>query len=180
MRFLKALVIAMGVLIVAATVALVVLVVQRSGGSSVASSPASLGQPAGPGTAGSAGAAKTKSYRVGQRGWAQREGLGLELEVFRRLLKDSTVPGLLRPMFSGWMCCAVCPRMNSRPLPWQSAWFSKTALSNWCPKGFGPAHTSNPDLIQDEGGITFFDTPIPSIESLLQMKALKCHSSQKL
>jgi len=58
-RFLKALVIAMGVLIVTATVALVVLVVQRSGGSSVASSPASLGQPAGTRIAGIAGAEKT-------------------------------------------------------------------------------------------------------------------------
>ena len=59
MRFLKALVIGMGVLIVAATVALVVLVVQRAGGTSTVFSAASLGQPAGTRIAGIAGADKT-------------------------------------------------------------------------------------------------------------------------
>ena len=59
MRFLKALVIGMGVLIVAATVALVVLIVQRSGGSTVGLGAAALGQPAGTRIAGIAGADKT-------------------------------------------------------------------------------------------------------------------------
>jgi hypothetical protein len=58
-RFLKALVIGMGVLIVAATVALVVLIVQRSGGSTVAFNSAALGQPAGTRIAGIAGSDKT-------------------------------------------------------------------------------------------------------------------------
>jgi len=58
-RFLKALVIGMGVLIVAATVALVVLIVQRSGGSTVAFNSAALGQPAGTRIAGIAGVEKT-------------------------------------------------------------------------------------------------------------------------
>ena len=58
-RFLKALVIGMGVLIVAATVALVVLIVQRSGGSTVAFNAAALGQPAGTRIAGIAGVEKT-------------------------------------------------------------------------------------------------------------------------
>ena len=59
MRFLKVLVIAMGVLIVAATVALVVLIVQRSGGTATGFSAASLGQPAGSRIAGIAGMEKT-------------------------------------------------------------------------------------------------------------------------
>jgi hypothetical protein len=58
-RFLKALVIGMGVLIVAATVTLVVLIVQRAGGSTVAFSAATLGQPAGTRIAGIAGVEKT-------------------------------------------------------------------------------------------------------------------------
>jgi hypothetical protein len=58
-RFLKALVIGMGVLIVAATVALVVLIVQRSGGSTVGLGAATLGQPAGTRIAGIAGSDKT-------------------------------------------------------------------------------------------------------------------------
>lgn len=58
-RFLKALVIGMGVLIVAATVALVVLIVQRAGGSAVAFNTAALGQPAGTRIAGIAGVEKT-------------------------------------------------------------------------------------------------------------------------
>ena len=58
-RFLKALVIGMGVLIVAATVTLVVLIVQRAGGSAVAFSAATLGQPAGTRIAGIAGVEKT-------------------------------------------------------------------------------------------------------------------------
>ena len=59
MRFLKALVIGLGVLIVAATVALVVLIVQRSGGSTVGLGAAALGQPAGTRIAGIAGVEKT-------------------------------------------------------------------------------------------------------------------------
>ena len=59
MRFLKALVIVRGVLIVAATVALVVLIVQRAGGASIALTAASLGQPTGSRIAGIAGAEKT-------------------------------------------------------------------------------------------------------------------------
>jgi len=58
-RFLKALVIGMGVLIVAATVTLVVLIVQRAGGSTVAFSAATLGQPDGTRIAGIAGVEKT-------------------------------------------------------------------------------------------------------------------------
>lgn len=58
-RFLKVLVIGMGVLIVAATVALVVLIVQRAGGSTVAFNAAALGQPAGTRIAGIAGVEKT-------------------------------------------------------------------------------------------------------------------------
>jgi len=53
------LVIGMGVLIVAATVALVVLIVQRSGGSTVAFNSAALGQPSGTRIAGIAGVEKT-------------------------------------------------------------------------------------------------------------------------
>lgn len=59
MRFLKALVIVMGVLIVGGTVTLVALVVQRAGGPSTAFNAASLGQPAGTRIAGIAGAEKT-------------------------------------------------------------------------------------------------------------------------
>lgn len=64
MRFLKALVIIMGVLILAATAALVVLVVQRAGGSSVLFTAASLGQPNGTRIAGIAGTEKTIAILV--------------------------------------------------------------------------------------------------------------------
>ena len=59
MQFLKALVIGMGVLIVAGTVTLVVLLAQRVGGSQMSFNAASLGQPAGTRIAGIAGADKT-------------------------------------------------------------------------------------------------------------------------
>ncbi|MFN9094132.1 MAG: DUF6476 family protein, partial [Alphaproteobacteria bacterium] len=63
-RFLKVLVVAMGVLIVAATVTLVVLIVQRAGGSTVAFHAATRGQPAGTRLAGIAGGEKTCAMGV--------------------------------------------------------------------------------------------------------------------